>query len=639
MKTKNYFLLLLISMMSIAQYTQSQNPVWSTPPYYVKDNLPHNLPTVSPFYNNASNMHLDANGDILFYIIDDDIFDKDGDFIGNLMNFYDATHFLPYICMDISNTSEIVIVPDPANCSRFYIITSATTAIACNDEYVSPFLNHADPFVAILDFNVPRSGNPLKYGAITSVELLKDVSSMPQFGYDWLGTDMTGGILFTASKLKDNSGNKYRYLFVSSYTNSLDNGILRYKISSNGIEYDGFIPFEVQNADGGSRAEMELIELPNGQFRIACPYGSFNSTHNGKNLTASIYTAGLDISGNVLPGSEKTLYFYRNGSYYEGPFIHGLEFSPDGSKLYFTHDTSFYHPKPIEYYDFDNPNTLDTNGNGIYSLDIGSVNIVENDFQNSQIELALDGNLYFGAYERLGYLSNPNNPNPANFTDYAVDLPGYHANYGGDGLQTLNMLKAYTLPDQIDGMNYQNFAPTLYNETSYTATSSGVWQPGVGNNPWDIIGEVFIKDELIIPSGEDIIVENMTFRFAPEARVIIEQGAKLTLDNSTFTNANVSCDESEEDYWQGIQVYGTTDKNQYPIDNPTYQGLLVIQNGGVIEHAHKAVTNWKQNSWDEIGGVIQVTDGIFRNNRRDVEFMAYQNYTQNYSSKYKNFSF
>jgi len=573
-------------------------------------------------------MQLDANGDILFYIIDNDVLDSDGVSIGNFASVYQSNNYLPYMCMGLAQTSEIVIVQDPNSCNKYYVVSSATTTRACNDgPNVNPWPNHADPFVAVIDFDLPRPNNPNKNGAISSVEYLQNLNNMPS-QLTWIGTDYSGGVLLAASKLKEDEGKKYRYVFVSlnKASNSLSDGIVRFKIGDNGMVYDGLIPFENQNATGGSRSEMELIELSNGRFRIACPYGA-NATNNGLDLSTAIYTAELDASGNVFPGSENTLYFYNDGNSNDNPFIHGIEFSPDGSKLFITHDISFYHDKPLEYYDFTNPNISDPNGNGIYSLNIASSSVIEDDFQYSQIELATDGKLYLGAQGRLASFSNPNNPSALNFTDNEVVLPNYQANYGGLNDITLLVTKSHVLPDQIDGMDYQNFATTVYNETSYTSLATGVWSPGISNNPWNAVGEVFIKDELIIPSGNNVTIQNMTFRFGPNAKVIIEQGAKLTIDGAILTNSR-PCNDVES-YWRGVQVYGTSNQHQYPINNPTYQGMLELKNGGTIENANKAVTNWKEGSWNDIGGVIKSTDGIFRNNRRGIEFMEYQNFSPN----------
>lgn len=156
----------------------AQNPLWAMPPYYYDMTVTTLLPT---FVGNksASNIQLDFNGDILFYIVDNNVFDSDGQVIDNLISSYKNSH-LPHhnICMGVANTSEIVIIPDPSNCNRYYIITSAETSISCNTP-VTPMLNPAEPYVAILDFNLERPDNPSKFGAISSIERLVDVSSVP----------------------------------------------------------------------------------------------------------------------------------------------------------------------------------------------------------------------------------------------------------------------------------------------------------------------------------------------------------------------------------------------------------------------------------------------------------------------------
>jgi hypothetical protein len=232
-----------------------------------------------------------------------------------------------------------------------------------------------------------------------------------------------------------------------------------------------------------------------------------------------------------------------------------------------------------------------------------------------------------GAEERLASFSNPNTPLTGVFDGNAIQVPGYFANYGntiGTGNPT-SMIKLYTLPDQIDGMNYQQFAPTVYNSKIYTAQSNSIWKLGSTNNPWGITsGDIYIEDKLIIPSGKSITIENMTFRFAPEAKIIIEPGAKLTIDGGILTNTR-PCN-NEESYWRGVEVWGTSNQHQYPTNGSTYQGTLILKNGGTIEKAHIAATNWRRDDWNGIGGIIQATDGVFKNNRRDVEFMKYANF-------------
>ncbi|MFN3875823.1 MAG: hypothetical protein ACK4L7_07930, partial [Flavobacteriales bacterium] len=85
-------------------------------------------------------------------------------------------------------------------------------------------------------------------------------------------------------------------------------------------------------------------------------------------------------------------------------------------------------------------------------------------------------------------------------------------------------------------------------------------------------------------------------------------------------------------FWTGFEAHGTSNQHQFPVDHPTHQGLLVLKDGAIIEHAREGFANWKPGDWDSIGGVIQVqgtpneVGATLLNNRRAAGFMAYQNF-------------
>lgn len=199
--------------------------------------------------------------------------------------------------------------------------------------------------------------------------------------------------------------------------------------------------------------------------------------------------------------------------------------------------------------------------------------------------------------------------------------------------QDIQIIIKSTTDPIVDASNYPGMVGTgrinAY-KAVLMASTYGEVAPITSNTTWS--GDKFINDELIIEQGATLTITG-TVRFSANSRVIVKQGGKLILDGGKLTNSN-GCD----DFWQGIQVYGTTNKNQFPESNPTYQGLLIIKNGGIIENAHLAVSNWKVDDYNSIGGVVQTNNAVFRNNRRDVAFMSYQNYNTNYTNKYRNLS-
>lgn len=124
---------------------------------------------------------------------------------------------------------------------------------------------------------------------------------------------------------------------------------------------------------------------------------------------------------------------------------------------------------------------------------------------------------------------------------------------------------------------------------------------------------------LVIQSGVEVTFTGGFVYFEEDSKVIIEPGARLNIDGATFT---APCDQS----WQGIEVWGITTAHQFPDANGDYQqGYLDLDNA-TIENAYNAVTLWKPDDWNSRGGIINANNSTFKNNRRSVEFMSYQNY-------------
>ncbi|MBW8049406.1 MAG: T9SS type A sorting domain-containing protein [Cytophagales bacterium] len=90
----------------------------------------------------------------------------------------------------------------------------------------------------------------------------------------------------------------------------------------------------------------------------------------------------------------------------------------------------------------------------------------------------------------------------------------------------------------------------VYDIENFIATTSAVWEPGAGNNPFgSITGEVIIGQKLTIPAGIDITIKGMNFKFGPEAEVIVQ--GKLTSDASTFESIT---DCGNTTMWNGVKV-------------------------------------------------------------------------------------
>ena len=127
-----------------------------------------------------------------------------------------------------------------------------------------------------------------------------------------------------------------------------------------------------------------------------------------------------------------------------------------------------------------------------------------------------------------------------------------------------------------------------------------------------------IAAEIVVDSLSTLYVYD-TAKLRREARIIVRPGGKLIVNGGTLTNA---CDD---EMWQGIFVEGNTNLRQGALA----QGNVILTNA-TIENARDAICTRKAGSdpyIEHAGGIIQATNTLFRNNRRSVEFLRYENHT------------
>lgn len=151
---------------------------------------------------------------------------------------------------------------------------------------------------------------------------------------------------------------------------------------------------------------------------------------------------------------------------------------------------------------------------------------------------------------------------------------------------------------------------------------------GYSTTPMDITASetwdfpVKMYQDLVVKSGATLTIQ-CEVQFVPQASLIIEPGGRVIIDGGKLTN-----EWHDHTYWQGVQVWGTSNQHQYPIGSPTYQGYLQLINGGSIENAVNGARNWKPGDYNKIGGVIVASNAAFKNNRRAIEFVTYRNFSQ-----------
>jgi hypothetical protein len=183
MKTKKYTfkkLIVIAVLLSTVGIGNAQNPIWTLPsnnlvldPSAPPESFPLPIPTFQQFqqrfpgttqaaYDNqvnypymcyrgasalsASNSMVDANGELLFFIVDQFIYDKEGFCIGLLIH----EPMIWQLNEPNAFFSEILVLPNPTNCDQYYIFGSPTLWGTSSNPVFGGM-----PYYAILDLSPP----------------------------------------------------------------------------------------------------------------------------------------------------------------------------------------------------------------------------------------------------------------------------------------------------------------------------------------------------------------------------------------------------------------------------------------------------------------------------------------------------
>jgi hypothetical protein len=604
MKTKFLFhslkigLILAIGLFPI--FGIAQNTVWVTPPYYmsfqsgspVVSNLP--IPTGVPTnlrYNGqgaefaANGMH-DAAGNLLLFVVDDKVYNGQGHLIGGLI--------APFTIAPVHGLAEIAIVPVPGDCCKFYVISFGENWQGQN----SVFYQTIDICIDNPNFPDPDDGITgafLEYDSNYEEYWPVDVYSFPGLYND--NRNKTNSIAVS----KENNNERIAFVYNNIY-------LSRLKITSTGITFDNYEEFFTENDP--LSYELELFEDANG-MKIAL------ATEVYQNADPSIIVKEYNSSG-IPTGIQNNFVFYPTINSPNTCNVTGIEFSPSGDYLYF------------------NINNTTVNSNYFYYLDLaaGTLNLLStvasNTYRDGFLETGKDGKLYYINANGMGTLDNPNFPSTSTFVQNAVGFPSSLTLSDNDGT-LLSHERYFSLPDQIDGEDLTPFVDpsqntqccadlSVYEEWIYSASSSSLttWDYGVGNNPWNVTsGDILIEKELIIPSGRTLTIKNMTFRFAPDAKVTVEKNARLTMNNATFTS--VQCPV----LWKGVEVWGTPSVAHALATNVNY-GYINVINNSEISNALNGITSCQRDNNNnyiltQSGGYVLATNSDFINNIVDVD--------------------
>jgi hypothetical protein len=596
---KRKIFLLIIMMMSL-QLSSQDHGSWVIPPYQIDfyDSGPvvnEIFPVPQPYY--VSTAAFKENGDLLFYIIDNRIYNSSSVEIGSLY-------------LGISQQYEVEIINVPGQNDTYYIIYG----------WLAPYTGEIR--YAKIDCSTPE----------------------PTLVYDNLITQTFQHAAFAVTEGSDNS----RDLYIVAWSLNQNHlaGLFKYSITSSGISYTSTIVDQnnpIFNDPVFFRGHN--LELSPDELTLAWCVSN--------NETEKLYIVNLTQQGTFLSGAKVQL---NNLS------IMGIEFASDllNQSLYMS--------------------CFGTNG-GIYQFDY-STNQVIGKLNNSDaysqtfLQTAADGYIYAVSNngENLGRINTINNTfTPQVIT--SVNILSYLMAGGGTIYKIPNDKKLYSMLDiemsstyitcpgasdgsatatPIGGTPPYSYYWTQGGQTTQTITNlpEGTYQccitdaiddevcddidviltPGLFDFDYELVfdqpypitlndWQYTFKTGFRVRAGSNITMVDCDLQFAKDAKVIIEQGGKLTLSNTTFSNFTIC-----EGMWQGIEVWGNREANQWPDAQGNYeQGYLELIDA-VIENAIVAVSLWKPGEYSSSGGIVEARNTVFSNNKRSVHAVRYTNF-------------
>lgn len=686
-KMKNTYklciILLFIILNSFWTLSQSIENKWVLYPHAVNFNeVPPEvmvLPGANPNYNGE---YADANGaftqdgELLFYLLDRELFNGNGDYFGYLA---------PYSVGFSYSMRETYIVPVPGSNTRYFIIYGMCRV-----------LSGVELLYATVDCengtcSIVNNGNILNFTGAGNVHGLA-VSRLYEdntrrmyyatYGYIKRFEISPQGITMVETIL--GVPNQYNVEEDDFHTNQLE-------LSNNGSKLAWGSPF----SDYNNNYQLHIINLNE--------LGSF-SAYNHVRISDENYDPddGAQISGTEFSSDNSKIYVSING---------GTTSSPLGGIFCYDFVTQQVENLVYDSYRVSHLQ-LDING-FIYAVDndgsnLGQINPFNNSFTPSYLNInifsSLDagGILSYSLPDLIDYNSILSITASTTFETCASTSDGTATVYVNGGVPPYSYL--WDDPSQQTTQTANNLAPGSYTCLVTDAFNSSIsieveintdpalfsiigdWQvygqasitdatidgniyihnggtfiidghvefnanKGIivhaggslfisnnsilsglevcNDNYWDGIdveenGEMLIENICTIRRG-DVIFETGTQLeyanksiFCKDNSIIIKPGAKLTLDTTTVRAIGTNT-------WQGIQVWGNREHNQWPDINGIYaQGYLRL-NGADIENAIVAVDLWKPDDYSKTGGIIYSRNSVFRNNVKSVHALYYTN--------------
>jgi hypothetical protein len=565
--------------------------------------------------NKGQNCQFDDQGNLLFFIIDGNIYDSEGYIIAPYSEFANENGSPVMSCYsdDIASTNV------PGYCNKFYLFYTVQDLQSSSQTY---------SYCSILDLEAQNPffpGMPNRKGSLINGYTQSDTNDPFYYFFEANASNNDGPPPTYARRLtginnSTKSFNLFEILELSEnhkivIIGSRNDGFVFCELTPGNITMDSNCSIEGVDTEETYYGSLKSVALAGGGYRIASQSVCNQGQTSEGNLPFFIHNFSFPA------GITSTAEFEINSD--PNDQIIAFEFSPDGNNLWFTK----LHEPQIGVC---NLNT------GLVSFPLSTSSVPPSidltEFAFSEMEGQKDESgaevIYLSSASGLYKLSSPNNPNTSTITtvSWAFGIPPCSAEVNN----IYNINSIYTLQPQNTGSPIiQNYLAgsscchdyvVIHDEapTEINTSIDGNWYDG--QNPFqNQSSPIKIVNDLVFQTGTVTHIYNMTFEFDVNADVIIEKGASVYLHGTTWTS--LSC---EDIMWPGVDLLGTTNAansiDQLPITGGD-QGYLNLSNS-VIENAMIGIDvggNFPNNA----GGIVRASQSTFRNNYNDVIFKKY----------------
>lgn len=549
----------------------------------------------------CQNAQYDINGQLLFFVIDGKLYDRTGALV--------ADYYADY---GVRGTQEVGITLWPTTCDKYLLffgephasfpnILYSTYDLATNSVLFSDYL--------IIDNNGDDVKGPNIQFAIYEPQAAGEVKTL--FLRD-------GARLYQVPINAPDVPNDDYYLG-EAHTCSPTYAAFYGMPADDELVYTGGIA--VKRTTGGT-IRMALTEASDG---LATPLVNDPTLFVGTvAFSGGVPTFTLSPS---LPIKTSTATVNTNTGK-----MRGICFSPNGRYLYFAQDF----PPYVGYVDL-NPATP-----VVYSLGISSPST----YGSGQIACNKSPTgtgyaIYYPKSGGMGCLKDPDNPNVANwvatvpFSAAVGTMPTSQmatSYWPGAGItqylidtQTPDDKQITNLAQSVCCIPSSTLSSISTAVTNVNTGGSVTWSPG--SNPLGVgSGSTVVFDhDFTVEAGTRLTVNNMTWRFSANARLVVKAGAYAKFDNCTLDA--LACPSQR---WLGIEVWGDATKEQGVTLYPAYQGALTLT-GSTIRNAEIGVLVGKRAATPGgkpglSGGLLTFTNSLVRDCREGVYFTSYKNF-------------